>query len=51
MGQTKEPTGDELRQTVAEHTTVLQEGHNEEDGEEPEAGVPVLPPVLPVNPS
>lgn len=46
MGQEEEQASDELRQAVQEHQAILQEGHHEEDGAKPEAGVPVLPSVL-----
>ena len=43
-----EPSGHELRQAVPLAASVLQEGDHEEDGAEPAAGVPVLPPLSPL---
>ena len=44
-----EPSRHELRQVVAVPEAVLQEGNHEEDGEEPETGLPVLPSLPPLN--
>lgn len=49
MGKEKEQARHELRQAVQEHPTVLQEGNYEENREESEARLPVLPPVLFIN--
>jgi len=46
MGQAEKPTRHELRQTQPQHSAVLQEGHHEEDGAQPETGVPVLSSLL-----
>jgi hypothetical protein len=45
VGKAKKSSGHELRQAVEVAETVLQEGHHEEDGEDAEAGLPVLLPV------
>lgn len=49
MGQKEKPPSHELRQAEPIHKTVLQEGHHEEDREVSAIGLPVLPPVQPVD--
>ena len=43
-----EPSSHELRQVVPVPETILQEGDHEEDGEESETGLPVLPSLPPL---
>ena len=44
-----EPTSDELWQAFPVSATILQEGDHEEDGEKSKVGLPVLPPVPPLD--
>ena len=44
-----EPTSDELWQAFPVSATILQEGDHEEDGEKSEVGLPILPPVPPLD--
>lgn len=46
VGSPEESSCDELRQVVAVHPTVLQEGHHEEDRAIAATGVPVLSSLL-----
>lgn len=46
LGQTQEPTCDELRQTQQEHTPILQERYHEKNRAKSEIGVPILSPLL-----
>jgi len=48
VGKEKEPSRHELRQVVPVPKTILQEGDHEEDGEESETGLPVLPSLPPL---